>query len=45
MEDNECDRRSCSAIAQNPLFCASLTVVNCDLMGKRSLKIHYLVLP
>ncbi|WP_257120954.1 MULTISPECIES: hypothetical protein [Aphanizomenonaceae] len=34
-----------NAIAQNPLFCDSLTVINCDLMGKRSLKIHYLVLP
>ncbi|QJB44508.1 hypothetical protein [Dolichospermum flos-aquae] len=33
-----------SAIAQNPLSCASLTVINCDLMGKRSLNFHYLVI-
>ncbi|AFZ57265.1 hypothetical protein H6G54_25195 [Anabaena cylindrica FACHB-243] len=30
--------------AQNPLSCDSLTVINCDLMGKRSLKFYYLVL-
>jgi hypothetical protein len=25
------------AIAQNPLYCAFLTAINCDLMGKRFL--------
>ncbi|AFW94206.1 hypothetical protein ANA_C11430 [Anabaena sp. 90] len=45
-------RKAIKAIAQNPLSCASLTSINCDLMGKRflrsaslSLKIHFLVLP